>query len=243
MSPVSDDSPPAAWGRGGRQLQREAASLAKLAGDVDPAAMLLEYLLAHRQTEARATAPLARHEHAEDLLLILLGDAAAVVNHVDQRQPLVVAILCGDLYRTVLSVVAGVHRVGDDVENRPVHCLGIEHQRGHRRVGLQNELDALVLGAGLHHFHDVSDDLVQIGRLGDRLALLTEREHVEHQGRDAFLVLLDDSPALAHDGHRLLGRRDVNVAVVDRLGMILHAHLDQVAAAAHALQDVLDVVR
>ena len=59
-----------------------------------------------------------------------------------------------------------------------------------------------------------------------RLALLAEGEHVHHQGRDLVLILLDDLPPFADD----------------RFVVFRQAQLDQVAAAADALEDVLDVV-
>ena len=59
------------------------------------------------------------------------------------------------------------------------------------------------------------------------LAVLGEREHVHDQVVDLRLVLLDDRPAAADD----------------RVVLLVQAHVDQVAAAADALEDVLDVVR
>ena len=72
-----------------------------------------------------------------------------------------------------------------------------------------------------------ADRLVQVGRLQRGLAVLGEREHVHDQVVDLRLVLLDDRPAAADD----------------RLVLLVQAHVDQVAAAADALEDVLDVVR
>ena len=72
-----------------------------------------------------------------------------------------------------------------------------------------------------------ADRLVQVGRLERGLAVLGEREHVHDEVVDLGLVLLDDRPAAADD----------------RLVLLVQAHVDQVAAAADALEDVLDVVR
>ena len=89
------------------------------------------------------------------------------------------------------------------------------------------EGDLQLVGAGLHQLDHVGDRLVQVGRLERGLAVLREREHVHDEVVDLPLVLLDDRPALADD----------------RLVLLVQAHVDEVAAAAEALEDVLDVVR
>ncbi len=60
---------------------------------------------------------------------------------------------------------------------------------------------------------------------------------------NAFLILFDDAPAFAHDADGFFGRIDIDLAAGNCLGVVFHAHFDQVAAAADALQNVLDVVR
>ena len=99
--------------------------------------------------------------------------------------------------------------------------------RGQVGRGLPVEGDAQLRGPRLHQLDDVADRLVQVGRLERGLAVLREREHVHDQVVDLRLVLLDDRPAPADD----------------RVVLLVQAHVDQVAAAADALEDVLDVVR
>ena len=99
--------------------------------------------------------------------------------------------------------------------------------RGRSAHGLPAQLHAQLGGARLHQLDDVADGLVQVGRLEGRLAVLGEREHVHDHVVDLGLVLLDDRPAAADD----------------RLVLLVEAQVDQVAAAADALEDVLDVVR
>ncbi len=106
-------------------------------------------------------------------------------------------------------------------------AVGVDHELRDRRPGLPAQLDAKLLGSRLHQLDHVGDRLVQVRRLEGRLAVLREREHVHDQVIDLALVLLDDGPAAADD----------------RLVLFLQAHVDQIAAAADALEDVLDVVR
>ena len=79
----------------------------------------------------------------------------------------------------------------------------------------------------MHQFDHFAHDPIDVARHGVGLAILAEGKHVHHQGRDLALVAIDHRPALAN-----------YVLVVLR-----QARLDQVAAAADALQDVLDVMR
>ena len=230
-------------GRGGGELDRERAAEVGLALDADAAAVLLQNLLAHGEAEARAAAALARDEHAEDAFEVFLLDAGAGVLDADAGQALLVVVAGSHLHAARVALEAGVDGVGDDVEDRAVHRFGVEHEGRHRGGGVPHELDLLVLGAGLHQLDHVGDDFVEVRRLGHRLAFLAEREHVHHEGGDAFLVALDDVPALAHRGDGLFGELDVHLAVADGLGVVLDAELDEVTTAADALQDVLDVVR
>ena len=139
--------------------------------------------------------------------------------------------------------MAGVDRVGDDVENRAVHRFGIEHQRRHRAGRLEAELDTGFLGSRFHQFDDVASHFVDVRRLGDRLALFAEREHVHHERGDPLLILFDDVPAFAHVVTAFSAASTSTVPSAIDFGVVLHAHFDQVAAAADALQNVLDVVR
>ena len=98
---------------------------------------------------------------------------------------------------------------------------------GESAHGCQLSCDSQLGRAGLHQLEDVADGLVQVGQLEGRLAVLREREHVHDQVVDLGLVLLDDRPAAADD----------------RFVLVVEAQVDQVAAAADALEDVLDVMR
>ena len=133
--------------------------------------------------------------------------------------------MIGDL--GVRSALAGVDGVGHDVQDGAMDALGVDHDAGQIRAGMPAQLHAQLGGAGLHQLDDVADRLVQVGRLERGLAVLGEGEHVHDQVVDLGLVLLDDRPAAADD----------------RIVLLLEAQVDQVAAAADALEDVLDVMR
>ena len=94
-------------------------------------------------------------------------------------------------------------------------------------AGLPVEGDAEFGGAGLHELDDVGDGFVERGDFEGGLAVLGEGEHVHDQVVDLGLVFLDDGPASADDG----------------VVLFVEAHVDEVASAAEALEDVLDVVR
>ena len=108
----------------------------------------------------------ARLEDREDLFDVLRGDPFAVVGHDD-------ADGCGPSGRTRWSdvdpapsvLLAGVDGVGDDVQNRPVQQLGVEHEHaGMSARGCQASSHAGFGGAGLHQLDDVGDRLVEVGR-------------------------------------------------------------------------------
>ena len=107
-----------------------------------------------------------------------------------------------------------------------MHPLGVEDHVGHGGGGLPAELDGRLRRPDGDQLHHVADNVVDVGRGQLRLAFLAEGEHVHDQGRDLVLVLLDDLPALADHGFVVVGK----------------SQLDEVAAAADALEDILDVV-
>ncbi len=98
---------------------------------------------------------------------------------------------------------------------------------GMSAAGLPGQDDPQLLGPRLHQFDHVADRLVQVDRLQRRLAILGEGQHVHDQVVNLGLVLLDDRPT----------------PTGDRLVLLLEPQVDQVASAAQALEDVLDVVR
>ena len=104
--------------------------------------------------------------------------------------------------RAPVGPLAGVDRVGDDVQDGAVDAVGVDHDLGHVVAGLPGQRHAELRGARLHQLDDVADRLVQVGRLERGLAVLGEREHVHDQVVDLGLVLLDDRPAAADDACR-----------------------------------------
>ena len=64
---------------------------------------------------------------------------------------------------------------------------------------LIDERDPGFFGPGLHQLQHFAHDPIQITDHHLGLALLAEREHIHHQGRDPLLVFLDDIPSFATD--------------------------------------------
>ena len=134
-------------GDDGGKFEREAAAFADFAFDADPAAVLFENLLAHRQAQAGAAAAFARDEDGEDLFEVVLLDAAAVVD--DLRRGPSARRGCiasrprrGRRSRSWQASMALVTTL------RTARCIdfGVEHQRRHRRRRQPDELDVRLLG-------------------------------------------------------------------------------------------------
>ena len=86
--------------------------------------------------------------------------------------------------------------------------------------------DALLTGPLLHEFHNLLDRVVDMPSLQLRSPLLAKGQHVHHEVVNAVLVAFEDAPAFADQS----------------IVLVVEAHLDQVAAPLHPLQNVLDVM-
>ena len=152
----------------GGQFEGEAGAVAGLAFDQQPAAVLADDLLAHRQAQARAAAFLRGDEGAEEMVHLVGGNAGAVVFDDDPRDRPRRVVFGADRHAARRLVLGhGVDRVGHHVQHRAVDALGIEDQFGHFRGRPPIELHLELGRADVHQLDHVADRLVQVrGRSG-----------------------------------------------------------------------------
>src|SRR5690242_13587741 len=79
--------------RDGREFERESAAFAELAFDADAATVLFEDFLADRKAKAGAATTLLGEEHTENLLQIIVLDAAASIDNGDASHSFLLTIL------------------------------------------------------------------------------------------------------------------------------------------------------
>ena len=209
-----------------RQADAELGAAVRRVGQLDVATQLAHDLPRHRETQPGAPLPLGRPKRLEDLGPHVGRHAGAVVGDREQDLPAVGGEACAD----VDDAVALRHRVdgvGHDVEDDLVDAVVVERRRGHVLVQVGQQHDVFVVRLLLHQADDIVHDAVHLHRFETRFALLAEREHVEHQVVGTVEVPLDDLPALRDCGQF----------------PFVQPALQDIRPAAHALEQVLDVVR
>jgi hypothetical protein len=104
--------------------------------DGDVASVFTDDLLTDGKTQAGAARSLGRLKNAEQTRKVLFGNTGAIVGDRDPDQ--IVCLIETRLNKndSVVRSFDGVHRVGDDVQNRAVNPLGIEGTGAELIVGL-----------------------------------------------------------------------------------------------------------
>ena len=188
--------------------------------------MLPEDLAAHGEAQTCAPRTFRGDEKVENFRHRFRFHAGAVVADNDPHQLLLKIGLQKYLHCGIRPLLHGIQGVADDVEHGPGNSLRVKEQSGQIGGGRPANLRACLIRPVVDRLHDVGHQGHQIGGHWVGLPLLAEREHVHHERGDLVLIARDDIPALL---------KDCQIVV-------FQPHFHQIAAAADALQDVLDMV-
>src|SRR3954451_19449096 len=98
------------WHHGG-EFEREAAAFAELAFDADAPTVLFEYFLADRKAKACSATTLLGEEYTENLVQVIVLDAAASIDNGDASHSFLLTILSRDFDMGLFAAVARVDRI------------------------------------------------------------------------------------------------------------------------------------
>lgn len=105
--------------------------------------------------------------------------------------------------------------------------VGIDHDRGHLWIGIDDQGDAFFLALFFEQLGAVVGDFVEAGEFEFELEFPSEGEHVDGERCDAVEVSAEDSPAVLCDGEVVFVESD----------------FDDIGAASESLEDIFDRVR
>ncbi len=105
--------------------------------------------------------------------------------------------------------------------------VGIDHDRGHFCVGIDDQGDAFFLALFFEEHGAVVRDFVEAREFEFELEFAAEGEHVDGERCDAIEVSSEDAPAVLCDGEVVFVESD----------------LDDICSASESLEDIFDRVR
>ena len=177
---------------------------------------------------------LRREMGQEELVLVLGRDPGSAVRDFDVHLVGLFVERCANDDFTLF--IHGVNGVVDQVDEDPLHLLGIEGQ-DRRHVGPDVDLDRDVGEDAPEQGHDLGDDVPEAGRLEVDLGQAGEIRELVDEGLDR-LGLLDDDPGPLLD-HLAAARVGLLEVLQDPLGVELDGRQRVLDLVGDALGDFL----